>query len=456
MTANTPRRHLLGKFIEQLPQLLLITIIYLLPKDVMAQDYDQLIQQAITQRNAGELAAAEQTLLTAYPIPSDKTEVSTLLAMVIAFQTRYNEALFMLDEALAKNPEDIGLRLGRARVRAFQGLFPEAADWTAEVLQQHPDNIEALNLAGRIALYQQRPGQAVAYFERAQELNNDDLEVWIGLHDARSAQGRNDLAQDALARATLLAPSHIDVRLRVERNLSPPGPAHEWIGGIENSRFRDVALSHWRDQFIEYRHQRNLVSAYYIRAENNNRFDNRDTVFEAGWLGNQQGALPWQISAAVSGDHNFSAQYRFRGAATMRLNEGNDSFGATLFNPSLQYADYSNGSVWRLGLDFEHYIADTALWMTPGFGFVRDETGDNSASWSLGINWQLSATVRVGAGVGDGAETENGITTDTRSRTAYLLWQLTPGIALRFNVGRHDRRNSYSRENIGLSVSYRY
>lgn len=287
-------------------------------------------------------------------------------------------------------------------------------------------------------------------------LADDDLEVWIGLHDARAAQGRNELAQEALATAAMLAPGHIDVRIRAERNLTPPGPVHEWIVGMDSSRFRNIDFTRWQDQFIEYRRQRNLDSAYYVRAENNQRFDNRDTVFEAGWLGNQQGALPWQVSAAVSGDNNFSARYRLRGAATVRLNEGNDSFGATLLTPSVQFADYNNGSVWRLGFDLEHYVAGSSVWLTPGLGLVRDEDGDNTLSWALGINWQVSGTVRVGATFADGAETENRITTDTRSRNAYALWQLTPAIALRFNVGRYDRRNSYSRENAGLSISYRY
>ncbi|HDZ09226.1 hypothetical protein LCGC14_0010560 [marine sediment metagenome] len=435
---------------------LLIVLACLGSASLQAQDYDQLIQQAVTQRNAGELEAAEQTLRVAYPIPPDKTEVATLLAMVIAFQARYSEALDLLEEALAQNPEDTGLRLARARVRAFQGLFAEGAEQTAEVLQQHPDNIEALNLAGRIALYQQRPGQAVTYFERAGMLDDNDLESWIGLYDARAAQGQDELARQALAAAAQLAPDHVDVRLRVERTLSPPGPVNELIVGFDNSRFRDVALSHWRDQFIEYRRQRSLNSTYYLRAENNRRFDNRDTVFEAGWLGNQQGALPWQLSAAISGDSEFSARYRLRGAVSVRLNEGNDYVGPTLLTPSLQVADYRTGTVSRLGVDLEHYVAGTALWLTPGLGLVRDEDSDTSVSWMLGLNWQLSGRFRVGASIADGAETENRITTDTRSRNAYVLWQATPGVALRFNAGRYDRRNSYSRENYGLSVSYRY
>lgn len=449
-----------GRYQSQLTgRALLLTIIMvacLLPAGLQAQDYDQLIGQAITQRNAGELEAAEQTLRVAYAIPLDKTEVSTLLAMVIAFQARYEEAIDLLDEALANNPDDIGLRLGKARVRAYQGLFPEAAELTAEVSQQHPGNIEALNLAGRIALYQQRPGQAVAYFKQAQMLDNDDLEVWVGLHDARLAQGEDDLAQEALDTAARLAPDHIDVRIRAERKLSPPGPVNELIAGFESSRFRDINLSRWRDQFIEYRRQRNLDSAYYVRTENNHRFDNRDILVEAGWLGNQQGAVPWQVSAALSSDADFSARYRLRGAATVRLNEGNDAFGATLLTPSLQLADYTSGSVWRLGFDLEHYVAGTALWLTSGLGLVRDEDGDSTVSWALGVNWQVSGPVRVGATFADGAETENRITTGTRSRYAYVLWQLTPAAALRFNIGRHDRRNSYSRESAGISVSYRY
>lgn len=136
-----------ARLYQRLTQLFIIATVGLSPVGLLAQDgvpvqdYDQLIQQAVAQRNAGDLQAAEQSLRAAYPMPPDKTEVSTLLALVIAFQTRYEESINLLDQALTDNPDDIGLRLGKARVRAFQGLFPEATGLVEAVLQQYPDNI---------------------------------------------------------------------------------------------------------------------------------------------------------------------------------------------------------------------------------------------------------------------------------------------------------------------------
>lgn len=81
-----------------------------------AQDYDTLIRLAVEQRNGGDLAAAENTLRSAYDLAADKSEVSYLLGLVLAYQGLYVEALALIDEGLAAKPADANLQTARAQV----------------------------------------------------------------------------------------------------------------------------------------------------------------------------------------------------------------------------------------------------------------------------------------------------------------------------------------------------
>lgn len=421
-----------------------------------APDYDALVQQAMTQRNAGDLTGAEQTLRSVYDIPQDKTEVSYLLAMVLAFQQRYDEAHELLDQALAIRPDDTTLRLGKARVLAFQGLFPAASAMTEQVLAAEPTSQEAINLAGRIALYQQQPRRALALFESAAAMQPNDLEAWIGKYDALRALGEQDAADEALLVADGIAPGHIDVVTRQSPDIAPAGPVNFWAAGYEHSSFRGAGFDEWQEYFVEYRHQRNLDTSWFARVNDLHRFGMSDTGIQAGMRLNERGATPWQLSAGFSPDENFSAGWNLAASFTRRLNEGSPRFGATLLSPSLAVSKYSTGEVWRLGAGVEHYVVGTNIWLTPAVGIVRDENGETTFNWAIGGHWQFSGDIRVGVNYGDGAETENKITTDTTSRSAYLQWQMTSALAVNVFAARYDRKQSYSRESVGLTLMLRY
>lgn len=419
-------------------------------------DYDTLVREAIEHRNLGEFESAEQLLRQAYELAADKTEASYLLAMVLAFQQQYEEAHTLLNQALLLNPDDLTLQLGRVRVLAFQGQLSEAADAVAVIRGREPTSVEAINLAGRIALYQRQPRRGLENFEMAIALQPDDLEAWIGKHDALLALGQSDEAEQALQMAAALAPGHSDVISRQQPSQSAQPLMQNWAVGTEQSRFRGVDFDRWREHFVEYQRQHSLDTSWFVRADQLQRFDLEDQVLGAGINLAQRSATPWRINAAISPDGNFSADWRVGIAFTRRLSEGSDRLGPTLVSPTLQLARYSTGDVWRAGFDFEHYLIGVDAWLTPSLGLVRDENGDNTVSLALGAHWQVSQDVRIGASVGQGADTENKITTDTRSQSVYLRWQFSDRAALNMFAARSDRKRSYTRETLGISLMLRY
>ncbi len=100
---------------KTLHHLLLIALLTV-TMPAFAQDYDALIQQALQQRDSGDLAAAEGTLWEAYEIADNKSEVSYLLGLVLAYRGSYADALTLIDEALMTYPDDANLQMARAQV----------------------------------------------------------------------------------------------------------------------------------------------------------------------------------------------------------------------------------------------------------------------------------------------------------------------------------------------------
>lgn len=107
---------------------ILLTVLLTAAVPALAQDYDALIQQALQQRNSGDLVAAESTLWEAYELADDKSEVSYLLGLVLAYRGLYADALTLIDEALVISPDDSNLQTARTQVldlRAAARTQPE-------------------------------------------------------------------------------------------------------------------------------------------------------------------------------------------------------------------------------------------------------------------------------------------------------------------------------------------
>ena len=117
------------------------------------QNYDTLVEQALTYRNDGNFVAAEQSLRQARDLASDTREVDYLLGMVLAFQERFEESMGLLDSALDTYPSDTQLQLAKGRVHSYLGQYSQSLTWVNRVLADQPDNLEALVLSARVNFY---------------------------------------------------------------------------------------------------------------------------------------------------------------------------------------------------------------------------------------------------------------------------------------------------------------
>ncbi len=421
-----------------------------------AQDYDTLIQQAMAQRNAGDMAAAEATLRQAYEIPPDKTEVSYLLGMVLAFQQRYDEALDLIGQALRQNPDNTELQLARARVLSFQGLYNEAEEETERVLAREPRNIEARNLAGRIALYRQRPGSARARFSEVLQQEPEDLDALIGLYDSLYALGERVAAKEQLAKAAALYPDHIDVLSRQRPAEFSANPRHQITAGGARSTIDRPGFADWTDRFVEYRHIQANNNQQYLRVEHDHRFGVHDTLIEAGVALGQSSSTPVEIAVGYAPNAIFLAERFVRVGASHVLVEGSDSFGTLVFNGGYQHTSYTNGRTQRVFAGFEYYLPGVDMWLTPSVGVVRDQNGTDTFAWTLGANWQVAGGTRIGVNYSDAPETENLVTTDTTVWGAYLQQDLGSRVRAFLGYNRIDRDQAYVRESVDLALQTRF
>jgi YaiO family outer membrane protein len=419
-------------------------------------DYDALIQEAISYRNAGEFAQAEEILRTAATIPEETNEVDFLLAMVVAFQERFIESLEILEQSLERYPTDLQLILGRARVLSFQGVYNEPIEITRTVLEVLPDNIEARNLLGRIYYYQRRNTQAREAFLRVLETDPDNLEALIALYDVEYALGNENEADSYLDQADLVEPGHVDITTRRNRDVVAITRNHEILAGYAFSDIDLPGFQSWYDRQLEYRYRLNSGNQVYVRGEHSHRFGAHDSLVEIGGVIQRANGMVFDLAVAYTADNDFLPENRIRIGTSFILNNASENFGSSTLDLALTRSEYVTGDVQRLALGLTHYFLDFNAWITPGVAVVKDELGERTVGWTVGMNWQTNARLRLGYNYTDAPETENSITTETNSNHIYARYQLSDEWFLRFDLSRIERSNSYTRENIAATLQYQF
>lgn len=423
---------------------------------LLAQDYDSLIQQALRQRNDGNFSAAEQTLRSAQPLASDRSEVDLLLGMMLSFQQKFPEALAVIEQALARTPDNIELKLARARVLSYQGYYQDAATTAREVLTRQPKNIDALLLSGRIAYYQKRTVPAQLYFNQVLEQEPANLDALLGMYDTFVQSGKPDLAQPYLARAAQSAPDHIDVLARQKPEQYSIAPEHRISTGYSRSSLDILGAATWHDRFIEYRHLSANKNQQYLRLEHNKRFNRRDSMIEAGVLVNADSPHPVTLAFGYTPNDDFMPAYFARAETSTPLTDGSGDYGTLILNALYQYSSWRNGNTERMQAGLDWYLPNTDLWLSPAIGLVRDQYGDHTFAWSLGLHWQASGMTRVGASYSDAAETENLLTRNSTAVSLYWRQQLTASWVLYLTYTRLKLEGLYTRKEAAANLQYTF
>jgi tetratricopeptide (TPR) repeat protein len=143
-------------------------------------------------------------------IDPDRSDARESLVLCLLELSRYEEALRHLEVIQRKMPDDLHVQVRIARCRQGLGEMKKARQILHSILEQDPDNGQALLLLGRLILNTGQPGEAEADLHRAAEIMPFDYEAQWQLYQCLNRQeGKSAEAQSQLALAEQLRQRHV-------------------------------------------------------------------------------------------------------------------------------------------------------------------------------------------------------------------------------------------------------
>jgi tetratricopeptide (TPR) repeat protein len=236
------QRHRAGHYAEAL--------LSLEPDNVQGLDWRGQVRRALFFRDA-----ALQDLERAVELNADFDPARYHLADLLLAGGKYREAAGHIEILHARRPENLWVRLARARLLIAQGQTEEGCTlldaWLAGAPPTHPRLLEALNERAGAALALKDLAQGESFSRRALQISPCDERALYSLYSSLNSQGRHQEAQQMqarmaqvrkdsqfLARAlSQLGQSPNDLALRQQigeayLRLEVPGEAMAWFTGI--------------------------------------------------------------------------------------------------------------------------------------------------------------------------------------------------------------------------------
>ncbi|NNE71804.1 MAG: tetratricopeptide repeat protein [Rhodothermales bacterium] len=146
----------------------------------------EMLGAGLEARGSGDLVVATSALTEARSCHPEDRNIQLELAMTLAWQQRFDEAITLFGDRLAVDPADRAARLGLGRVQSWAGRHGVAATQYDTLLATDPDDIEALNgraFATRIAW---KISEARESYERVLSLQPENAEALEGLKELKT------------------------------------------------------------------------------------------------------------------------------------------------------------------------------------------------------------------------------------------------------------------------------
>ena len=194
-----------------------------------------LFEQAQTAQDAGcytEAISLYERLLERHP---GHVDARFKYGLVLAWTKQYDEALQQFEQILQVSPSYWDVKLAQARIHFWQGDSATALSLCREVLAQEADYIEAGLLEAQI-LADSDPDAAVDRLQEILQQHPDQVEARWQLARLYDGQGRWSRALDQVERLLQQAPNHVQARKLkegIERQRQP-----RWTTAYQTSQFR--------------------------------------------------------------------------------------------------------------------------------------------------------------------------------------------------------------------------
>ena len=142
------------------------------------------------------------------------------LAGVHAREKREDNALALFEGIVDKwkiSPAGLKARIEIARIYINRAQTQEAKRLIAEVLDENPNDHDALVLKGTIALQDKNNAEAITVFRTVLKTQPEEIDVLNLIAEAHLAEGNMKLAYESLIKVVDLTPKNVDALLRLVR-----------------------------------------------------------------------------------------------------------------------------------------------------------------------------------------------------------------------------------------------
>ncbi|MCM1108367.1 MAG: tetratricopeptide repeat protein [Clostridium sp.] len=152
-----------------------------------------------------------------------QAEVHLLNGQAYAAMGRFIEAIVALTQAVQKAPESDRAYLKRAEVLKEMGQLAEAEKDTDYLLEHFGDSEESLMMKGQLLQLQNRPEEAITYYNKVKDLNPFHRPVYIALSETYDANRQADRSLQVLEEGIELVPDFAEAykergRIRLQLN----------------------------------------------------------------------------------------------------------------------------------------------------------------------------------------------------------------------------------------------
>ena len=393
-----------------------------LADSVQAATFEELFEKGIRARNAGDFDTAENLFSTALALEPRNADALLLLGLVKAYKKRYDDALEILDEGLAVSPERVDLLLARARVTFWVGRNVEAESAFRVVLEKEPTNVAAL----------------------------------IGLGDALRGQGKPGKAREYYESALTLEPNSADANKRLQA-VEAESLAWQVNAGYVRSQFGRRPVKDWHEgyaQLVRRFGDDTIVDGRYQRSQRRGFIDENLQLGISYRFSRGLGAYG-RIEVTPSAD--FLPRWGAAAGGDVRLFDGTDWFGPLSVTLDLRHRHYGLVDVSNADPGLVLYLLDGRVWITGRLINAYDDSAkDWLDGWFAKIDVQVHDRVRVYAGRAKSPETDFGETVDVFTTLAGAIVDVTPALGVRVDFSYDDRKQSYTRRELSLGLSYRF
>jgi tetratricopeptide (TPR) repeat protein len=205
------------------PKESLVLMQSVIPSDT--NDPEALYALALTAIRAQQYGLAEQKSRQALAVRPDWKKAIQLLSRTLFLQDKYDEGLEVLDQALAKTPDDIEMRLTYAKMLIEAQRLDESLKQFEILNDNHPDNPDIIHALGVLSVELERYRAATNYFNELLRLGQKigDAHFYLGMIAER--QGDMEAALEHFLRVE--GNNQADARIQMAKILARQGKLNE-------------------------------------------------------------------------------------------------------------------------------------------------------------------------------------------------------------------------------------